>query len=649
MQKNEADRTNSVVPKVLSHLELLNILAAERGWDQKSTDYRSIKSHLKAWCSFCDKTLESPGFETLSSGVAPRLAAFTESKAADNKRNVKNLRWVVTDVKRIYDSLQADDKLPADFTGALNALMDAAGWKIGDLLGAMDAHKYGANENKGSSVRALVQGTTNPMAGRRGSRELVALLETTFGVATGTLGKRAFKDGGVIQLGTTKAIAYRDAQSKRSQFPYALKELPAQLEPWWKDVVYWRSQPYLMVKGERFAHKAGTYWKKPQTAGKYKFNLLRYLGWMTLPLPTKPAYEMTQDDFWSTGKGMKQEDITVAHVLDLQLFWEFLEFLRLRQHNQVFTFEHKHFLIFLNSLVNAPYSYFKAHPAWAPVFGQDAAGWVDFVEAKLHQPLLKMSRDLTKMISTEKQRDSDDPLATVYKDHDPMVLLTEMVTRMKADLAPRTQKQRRAAQLRDIAMFQMELEVPLRAENMSFMFLDKHLERDKVTGLWHLFVPKAELKNADSAHAHDIDRTYSQETSLDIDRYVNEGRPMLRGHDENRLFLLTTASGPKRKRSWRHSCYEINAMSLYNVISLRVMKYFGIGVGANLFRHLNATAALKDNRGNVEVAAAILNNAPGTIRTTYSHMTQADDLRKADALIAKRAANHQARFGAGPR
>lgn len=628
----------------LTHHDLLEVIASERGWPAGSASLRSFKSHVKAWCVFSGTVPDTPAVTTLGAGVTARLATCTEQLQPGKAANV---RWAVTELLRVYESLRKTQSLPSGFNEALRLCLKTAGWGATDLIKAINAQFFPDKQWRGCSIYEYLADRASPSYRAPKGKVVVAHIEAVLKLPEGTLASRAFKGPKLIQLGNPTSIPYRDHQSRRTKSPYALPEMPAHLSPVWREIVHWRSQQALRVRGELHVLKSGHFWARENSAKKYSANLLRFMGWMTLPEPAKPLFELTEEERWKVGKGMKVEDITLAHWLDTDLQWDYFEFLRARQHNNVFTKDASHFTVFLNSLVNHPYSFVKAHEKLAPVFSQKLKGdaWVGFVEEAYHQPILKLARQLNKATSKEWQRSPDEPLKTVFEDKDPMLLIVELVHRMEEDLAPATQRQVRAAQLRDIAMFRMGLDVPLRAQNMADLRMGEHLVRDEKTGLWSLTVPKTELKNHGSPHAQNIFRSYSAATSLAIDRYVREGRPDMAGSKDSNLLLLTTATGPKRKLNGGEDSHRMSPNSIYWAVQGRTKRYFGVGTGSNLFRHVLATSILKDNPGQVDTAAAVLNNGPNTVRESYKHLTQKDGLRIADAWKADQDLKFQQRFG----
>jgi integrase len=624
-------------------------MAKERDWPSGCQQARAFKSLVKSWCDHLGLDLDDLAVLSLSPKALAGLSAFTDSLVTAGKAgNVRNVRWAVTEAHRTYEGLRKSYSLPTDFHSAFCAALEAKGWAPLDVIREVNSKFYPKGPRwKGTCVYAYVKGESTPLAWFNKSRQIVAQLEQVLGLPVDTLASRAFKGPSLIQLGNPGTIAYREHQSRRTNSPYALSSMPEHLAGTWREIVAWRSQQALRVRGELYVIKKGSYWAREGSAQKYQTNMLRFMGWLTLPPSTKPAFELSEEERWLVGKGMRAEDITFAHWFDPELLWGFVDFLRGRQHNGVVTEEHMHFVVFINSLVNHPYSYVKAHDKLAQVFAQDLRGqaWADFVETNHHQAVLKLARQMRKALSTERQRSPDEPLKTVFEDQDPILLVMELVRRMEENLSPACHQHMYSAQLRDITLFRMCLEVPLRASNLSDLRIGTNLVRDKVSGRWMLMVPKTMLKNHHSPHAYDIHREYSSATSLAMDLYLEKVRPNLPGAGERDWFFLTIARGPKRKLEPGGCPYQMMPPIIYWAVCNRTKQYFGIGMGPNLFRHLLATSILKSDPSQVETAAAVLNNSPDTIRNSYKHLTQKDGLRTATAWQEAQQAKFQKRFG----
>lgn len=632
--------------RYLTHRDLVEVVAEESGWipekgQPEKSPHRSFRSYVKTWCTFCGKTLDSPAIETLGPDTAARLARLTD-ELENSKRHgaAGNVRWAVTEVQRVYESLRTTSALPTDFNEALKACMSAAGLKVTSLIRALN-EQYPDTVWSNNSIYGYVTGKTHPSVR---AKPIVLRLEQVLRLPEGTLMSRAFKGPKLIQMGNANPIKIRVHQSHLSKYPYSLKELPPNWAALWREISHWRSQQTLRVRGKLHVLKPGDYWEKPATLLKHEVDLRRFLGWLSLPAPTKPIFDMSDEERWQCGLGLKLEEITFAHLFDMDLVWDYFQFLRSRQCNHKLHRTHLGFLLAINSLANRPYSFLKAHDRFALLFGQSLKGtaWVDFVETNIHQPILTLSREMQKALTTDKQRDPNDPLKTVFAGEDPMQYLFEMTRRMEEEnVPPATQMQARAGHLRNTALIKMCLEVPLRAQNLSELRLGQHLTRDATTGQWTVAVPKAELKNRNSKHARDIFRTYSLGVSLAIDRYLDKGRPQLRGASETNFFFLSRNSGYKRKGQVGELRYQYTVASIYQEVSAILRRYFGVSMGTNLFRHLLATSILKDDSSKVDTAAAVLNNSPVTIKRNYGHLTQNDGLRAADEWMAKQKAKFQ--------
>ena len=344
------------------------------------------------------------------------------------------------------------------------------------------------------------------------------------------------------------------------------------------------------------------------------------------------------------GKGIAENKILLSHVFDIDLIWEFFDFLRARQHNQKYTQDHMHYAIFLNSLVNHDYAYVKAHPELAALFGKKPMSrpkWIAFTE-DIHQKILQLCRDLRKASPArdEKQRSADEPLIEIFQDSDPTALFMQLVDELTARLPPKNQKITRAVHLRDIALISLSIEQPLRAKNLSELEIGSSLIRDDKAGLWRVMVPKENMKNHHSKHCRGVYSTLTENTSKAIDRYLEEGRSSLKFANNTKLFLVPGPSGPKAPRSKNGeepaTRYGVTPEGVYWIIRKRTEDAFGVGLGSNVFRHLLPTSVLKDNPGDIELAAAKLDNSPDTIRDNYKHITRGDHLARAKNWFAEK-------------
>jgi hypothetical protein len=361
------------------------------------------------------------------------------------------------------------------------------------------------------------------------------------------------------------------------------------------------------------------------------------MGWLNLPKPTTSLSALTAEKRWKVGKGVDVKKIRLSHVFNIDLIWEFFDFLLSRQHNHAYTQDHLHYVIFLNSLVNHEYSFVRAHPELSTLFGMKPMSrpkWIKFSE-KIHQQLLQLCRDL-RALKPVKQRSSDEPLIEIFEDDDPTAIFFEMLEDLTARVPAKAHPLSRSVHLRDIALFHLAMEQPLRARNLSELRLGSTLIRDAQSGKWRVLVAKKALKNHYSKHAQAIYQVLSEPASSAIDRYVEEGRPNLQFSKMTDLFLLSGPSGPKRMPE----CFGVPPKGVYWIVRRRTEEAFGLGSGPNVFRHLLATSMLKDHPGDYKGPAAKLSNSPAMIEANYDHLTHKDHLGRADKWYAEKQRKH---------
>lgn len=598
-----------------------------------------FKSNCKAWCAALGSSIEDPAEQTLGNAYQSKV---DEYQALLNRTHPgqptarKNVRTAAAKLHATYVAMLASQELPADFNSAFKAAMDALDYKPADLnriLKDRFFHKLRPNWH-GAQLWGFYEGTAGPGTSWKGdSRLLLQRCEEVLGLAPNVLISRAYPTTNPIRLGTRSEIPYRQARSAQWEARYALPSLPKRIATIVNDYANWRGRRSHLINGVLHVVEGRSLWTKPASADMARMRFKRFFGWLCLPAPTRPLADLSDEERWLAGKGMHVDELRMAHLFDINLLWEHIEFQRFRQHNQVLTESHQQLLMTVNSFVSRPYSYLTAHPEVAEEFGfpvpKSASEWFERVE-DFHQRLLKVMRSTKRMVERQ-QRNPDEPLRHVLEDAAPYALFLQMVEQLEQSPPLKANRQTWSIWARDVALCRMELEVPLRAKNVVELTLGRHLQKDPVDGLWHLLVPKIELKNFYSAHAENISRAYSLATSAAIDRYLNEARCNLIGHAESSVFLLGPAAGRRANGEFvARAGYKLSTDAVHQAIGKHLKAYFGVSQGITIFRHLIATSILKDDPTKVDVAAAVLNNSPNSIRANYRHLTQSDGLRLAD-------------------
>jgi hypothetical protein len=622
--------------RAISHLDVVESLVADDVGRSTAT-LSSLRSCCKRWCMCLDVDLDDPAEYTLGDTTfenkMQQFNALLTNASPSTRNSAKNVRTAAWRMRDAYKALLSSQDLPTDFNSAFRMAMDAKQYKPADLNQILKQQFYGKERPNwhGAQLWAFYDGTARPGRSWRGdSCELLTRCEEVLDLPANALVSRAYRASTPILLCPPGEIPYRRARSEQWEAKYALRQLPARIQKIWTQFVDWRFQKTHLVHGALYVTQPHSLWGSMSSAKKHRESVLRFLGWLCLPLPAGPAAELTAEERWRAGKGMRPEHLRMAHLFDQNLLWEFTEFQRSRQHNRELTKSHLDLLLLANSFVSTPYAFLVAHPEMAEEFGQTAPSSIDTWCAQveqLHQTMLNIIRSARRAVRY-KQRSPDEPLRHVLDHEMPYSLFLELVERAEQDEPLRALTQTWSVWARDVVVFRMELEVPLRAKNLLELRVGRHLNRDNKSGLWHVHVPKHELKNYYSDSAKDISRNYSEATSLAIDRYYEEARQNFVGHGLTDVFLLGPAAGRRASTEFaRKNDFQLSIDSLDRLIGKRLKQYFGRTQGSNIFRHLIATAILKDDPTQVDVAAAILNNSPHSVRENYKHLTQEDGLR----------------------
>lgn len=629
MDEAPADAVSNV--NKLTYSKLLSIAINNKGWLPNSRPAKNLLSQIRKWCQYHGLTLESKAAATLADSNFEQYLAEIPKEAVDikSKSDAKyKLQSAVREIKHIFDHAVTNESLPLNFTEAYREALVRQGL-TSHRLGLRMEIEFGYSKWIRSTLMRY-EGKIHPLHKKKASR-VITDIEKALRLEPGILLNRAFHPTKLILMGSVAPLKFREHLCAQLKSRYRLKALPPLVQEIWPLIVHWRTQEHLIVDGKFYINKLGTYWASPATIKKTEFTLLFYFGFLHLKNNVKPGTFMTREEMAENGKGINIEDLSIRHLFDIRLLIDYFNFLKARNVKNKFTIYNITFLGILCSWVNKPFSFFNAHPILSEFFGVTNANgneWPVFL-ADLHKNLLSMKREFTKAVDGP-SRDPYEALKVVFDDTDPYALFLEMAKKMEADLPPRSQKTRRAVAYRNLVVVSILMEVPMRAKNTVQLELGKSLFFDRKTKLWTVYIEKNQLKNHHSPHAKDINRTFSPETSLLMSKYWGFERKNLRDPEISDVFLLPCIRN-KEKRKTNLDWPGIGTSNLYVLLHNTFTRYFGIGNGSGVFRHILATSILKSDSSQFAVAAAVLNNSESMIRKAYNHLKQVDDLRTAEA------------------
>lgn len=614
-----------------TYAQLVEIVADVRRWSPGSSSFRNWRSLVRTWCRYFDETLESlasptlgrDDFEGLLTQVTDEIA-----KARGRSNAANNIRSAVRELKRTFDKVKRNGDLPLDFKEAFCVALKRISHTPHSLAIKLEAN-FGYSKFVRSTLMRYAAGSIHPQ--KKKAFPLISHIEQALDLEIGTLTSRAFKQAQPIMLGSGLPIPYRENLAVQTARPYKLKQFPPSLLSVWLQIVAWRTQATVRIGDLIFTKKPGEYWAKSATVLKVEGVLLYFFGFLCLPQTnaTTPSSLLTRDERATRGKGMTVDEIEIANLFDTNLLLDYFDFLRARNAENKYSVHAINMLSVLSSWVNSPSSFFNAHPQYSELFvslNPEGKSWGDLLN-DIHQKLLRLKRQLARAIDGT-SRDPGEPLRQVFEDKDPYGLFLELAKRMRVDLPPRVQKMSHATAFRNLVIVSTQMEVPLRARNVIELEVGKTIFRDEKSGLWTVEISKSALKNHHSRHAKNIHRPYSRETSRLLDEYWTVERQNLRDPLLSKVLFIPSAKGKARRRKEldRHG---LSHADLYMLIYSITARYFGVGIGSNVFRHLFATGILKQDSSRYGAAAAVLNNSEEMIRQNYSHINQQDELRTA--------------------
>ena len=599
----------------------------------------TFRSDCAAWCRIHNVDLDAPAQITLGLDFhrwVEDLNAHLAKAHPGNSRAGKNLRSAARKMRAGFAGMVAAMDLPDDFCSAFRLAMDMNNMAPKQLNRILIERYHQGDRKKwyGSRLWGYYEGTGRPGKSWQGdSVQLLRQIEEVLSLPPESMVRRAYPQIILIKDPIPTPIAYREMQSARYGFNYKLAKLPKHLLQIWNEYSDWRRKTDHMINGKIVTvDLPKSIWQRPGSEEINRDVFLSYLGWAMLPAPEGPISDLPEKTRWMSGLGLKESELGFHLLFNINILWQFLEFRRHRQTHKKHTKSCLQILYLANSFVSTAWCFLLGNPHHAEKFGitpsESLAEWANRVE-QVHQSILSIVRGLKNRVA-QSERSADEPLRHVLNDEHPYRLILEMIERAE-DLEPLpAMKYSWSVWARDMAILQMQVEIPLRSLNTRNLRIGINLIRESPTQQWRLFVPKEDLKNHFSEHAHNIDRLYSKETSEAIDRYINFGRENLCGAESDLFLLATRARFRKNAPENAINTKPMSEDGLYSIYAKHLGRHFGRTQGSNFFRHLMATSILKDDPTQVEVAAAVLNNSPKILAANYDHLIQGDMLRLAD-------------------
>lgn len=235
-------------------------------------------------------------------------------------------------------------------------------------------------------------------------------------------------------------------------------------------------------------------------------------------------------------------------------------------------------------------------------------------------------------------RDPKAPIAAILAQPRPLDVVLGLVQQLENNPPPLHNKRDYPTWLRDVVLMKMLVSNPLRVSNFATMRYRAdntgNLYQD-VTGAWRLRFLSSDFKNEKGAASDDYDVPVPEYVWGNIERYLAEGRPVLRGSGEYDYMFLPWAGGHPSKNVDRFGIPlqarpgMWDADSISNRVSELSLRYLpgNPPFRGHAIRHIVATDHLKRHPGSYTVVAHLLHDKLETVIRAYSHTQVSDGLQ----------------------
>lgn len=457
-------------------------------------------------------------------------------------------------------------------------------------------------------------------------------------------------------LDQVKTIEYR---LTKAQMPASLRQSMERL------YVHKRTQDHLLPDGSVVTLAPREIWSSDASQNKQEFSLLSFYGF--LALPKKPVG--TNPDWLNSlryGLGLDPATFRITMLVQLEYLFPYMQYCELR------SFDRDHFLqyeesvksvqsqqakrntirkslpeVFLNTflglsnnLLNAPHSFFRLNPdigleLTPPVERKDWSAWCDARQAELRTITTAARKKVKK-----NKRSNKEVLGSMLREENPTAPYHAMVEAMKRDihhgLAPLAQ----AAQWRDLTIISLMLFDPLRAKNITWLDIDKHIV--KVNDTYEMHINRSEFKNHIHTHAEDRHRVLPPDVAENLRQWLTVYRPRCVGHDQsNAVFINVVPGGPDKKKMETTGLKETEVTDRFRMTPVHLRRvfvkyttlYLGVGVGPHALRNLLATTIAKIG-GTPAQVKAILNDSEAVANAIYKDVQNIDQMDALNNLYA---------------
>lgn len=540
-------------------------------------------SALKLFISVAGKTDTSACENDLTDSFEANIARLADLLTAKglSAPSIANKLSYLRALRDTYKVMISGLNLSGEFQECLLSLMKSRGLNQFQLARAIGASRPTINSwiSRGKIPKAL-------------NRPVVTKMECFFGVSEGVLLNKINFTESTYDTSASKA-ARLESRLKRhalTKDAYYYREPNELILNEWGALLNFYTAPYLLnglIRNATWRVKA-----VDRVSIRYGWESLTpngvcataHIRWRTMA----SFFGFLLRPIKAGGKGMREEQLTLALLSDSELFIEFIEFRR--QRSGTYTGEIEGAISFVSSLIKKTTGFLRQQAKFGerlprPILENEWDQWCD----KNHNVLRTIIKDLKAGGHIQKGRDPQEPIKDILAQQSPIQILVQMVERMKQQYTLPSRKLLLAIRKRNIVLMKMMISNPLRVHHFSIMSYSKdnkgNLYQD-ASGAWRIRYQPDDFKNQRGAASGDYDITLPPWIYEDIEEYLTQHRPRLAlGIETDRVFL------PVRKNKPGKNPGQWGPEKITNCVRLITSVFIPgcPGFGAHAFRHIVAT------------------------------------------------------------
>lgn len=460
-------------------------------------------------------------------------------------------------------------------------------------------------------------------------------LERFFGLTEGILVELSFQKKQHHSLSNVQKapIAYRERQKLLSQSPYVLSDVSPQLRRQWQEFVTYKtairsgakarhiSGKWRITTSERHPREEKAWYafvngQYVPTAGIAWDRVASYLGWLQLPTGDggmAMAPERAQNLAW-----LVRDDL-----IENYLNWKVARAGNII-HSGIAAFPR-----FVSSVVNPKTGYLTLTPEFYTTLQAELSGatWLEQC-ARCFNGMKELKQHYDEHVAPS--RNPFEPIRSILDLANPMDAIADMLFRMNAD-RPLTNGTLEAVWARDMVLIKMLMSNPLRIRNLEELTWrpdNSGQLRQRADGSWHITLQRDCFKNhRGAARDRDYDNPVDPSVWPILQQYLSIHRSrLLSGRRSDYVFLShESESGTGPWAAMHRRVFVLTKRYLWGCP----------GVGPQAFRHIVATAILKNSPNDWQTAALVLHDRVETVQKHYAHLRSSDGARRMHELFEK--------------